>query len=248
MFRIIVPVYNSESWIVKCLESIIKQDFKDWQAVVIDDNSSDMTLEKIKEVIKQNNMSDHFKVLKRTSNVGALENIVSGIKTICKDDDDIIITVDGDDWLKGTDVLTYLNEVYNKDKVWMTYGSFESESGLHNNFCKQIKSVDTYRNQSWCTSHLRTFKYWLWKKVREDDLKNKVGQYYSMAWDMAIMYPLIEMSGLEKIKYIEKILYIYNDSHPMNDFRKNPMAQLAMATEIKNKHPYNKIGMDWNKI
>jgi len=240
-FRIIIPVYNSEKWISKCIESLINQEYKNWKAIIIDDNSTDKTIESIKETIKSHNLKEFFKVMKRSLNIGAMENIVYGIQSICKDDEEVIVLLDGDDWLYDQYVLSYLDEVYTKEKNWMTYGSFVSESGMHNGFCKPIPSIQNYRKDSWVTSHLRTFKYWLWKKIEDKDLRDAFGRYYAMAWDMAIMYPLLEMSGAERIRFIEKTLYVYNDNNPINDFRKNVMQQLNSANEIKNKKPYEKL-------
>lgn len=43
-FSIIVPAYNSEKHIKRCLRSIINQSFEDWEAIVVDDGSDDGTL------------------------------------------------------------------------------------------------------------------------------------------------------------------------------------------------------------
>lgn len=242
-FSVIIPVYNSDRWVVKCLESLINQDYLNWRAVIIDDNSTDNTLEQIIKVIKDRNVMDHYKVLKRTLNVGALENIVYGIDKICVEDDEVICLLDGDDWLASNDVLSYLNNLYeNNIGLLMTYGSFVSESGAHNGFCKQIRSTENYRKEEWVTSHLRTFKHGLWKRIDIADLKDSSGKFYSTAWDMAIMYPLIEMSDVQRIKFVEKILYVYNDNNPNNDFRKNVMKQISMANEIKSKPRYRRLG------
>ena len=40
-FSIIVPCYNLAPWIQQCLDSVASQDFKDWECVVIDDESTD---------------------------------------------------------------------------------------------------------------------------------------------------------------------------------------------------------------
>jgi len=246
-FRIIIPVYNSEKWISKCLESVIKQDYKNWKAIVIDDNSTDRTLEEIKNTIQKTESRDFFRVMKRNGNVGAMENIVYGIQNICKEDEEVIVLLDGDDWLYDHNVLNHLNEVYTKENNWMTYGSLVSESGSHNGFCKPIQSTENYRRESWVTSHLRTFKYWLWKKIDDKDFRDSSYKYYSMAWDMAIMYPLIEMSGMEKVRFIERNMYVYNDTNPINDFRKNVMQQLTIANEIRNKKPYLRVEYENNK-
>ena len=55
------------------------------------------------------------------------------------------------------------------------------------------------------------------------------------------MYPLIEMAGNARSKFIDKILYIYNDLNVMNDMKIDPIGQLATAAFIKNKKEYGEI-------
>jgi len=51
---VIVPVYNAEKYIKKCLESIINQTMKDLEIIVVDDGSTDNSAEIIDETIKSN--------------------------------------------------------------------------------------------------------------------------------------------------------------------------------------------------
>ena len=38
---VIIPVYNIENFISRCLDSVINQTYKKWEAIVIDDGSTD---------------------------------------------------------------------------------------------------------------------------------------------------------------------------------------------------------------
>ena len=40
----IVPVYNTEKYVSRCIESIIEQTFADWELILVDDGSSDGSL------------------------------------------------------------------------------------------------------------------------------------------------------------------------------------------------------------
>jgi hypothetical protein len=152
-------------------------------------------------------------------------------------------------------VLSYLNEVYQKD-IWLTYGSFTPLSGRYLGTCQPLRhthTVDesgkwvdnyltpqTYRKSGvWVTSHLRTFRKWLFDKIKDEDLKDENG-YYKTAWDMAFMYPMIEMAG-KHISYIEKIMYIYNDLNPNCDGTINPELQIRTGKSIQNKPIYPEL-------
>lgn len=204
-FAVIVPVYNSR-WIGKCLDSVMCQDYKNFKVVVIDDCSTDDTL----EVVKKYPVS----YIHNTKHNGSpLANTRRGINTVWNDDV-IIVILDGDDWLSAKDVLSYLNEIYQND-VWLTYGQFHPLSGHPKNWCKPVKDTRNYRREEmWYTTALRTFKKWLWDKINPEDLMIN-GQWAMWASDRAYMYPMIEMAG-KHIKCIERVLYIYNDIHANN--------------------------------
>ena len=55
-FKIVIPNYNSEEYIEKCLSSIEEQTFKDFSIIIIDDSSTDNSLEIIKKYIHKENM------------------------------------------------------------------------------------------------------------------------------------------------------------------------------------------------
>ena len=40
MISVIVPVYNVETWLLRCLESIAAQTYKDFEAILVDDGST----------------------------------------------------------------------------------------------------------------------------------------------------------------------------------------------------------------
>jgi len=52
LVSIIIPVYNSEMYISTLLISIENQTFKKWKAIIINDASSDSTVEKIRPFLK----------------------------------------------------------------------------------------------------------------------------------------------------------------------------------------------------
>ena len=41
MISFIIPVYNMEKYIVRCIDSILAQDTEDWEIIAVDDGSSD---------------------------------------------------------------------------------------------------------------------------------------------------------------------------------------------------------------
>ena len=63
-FNIIVPLFNSENYIEKCLTSILNQSYKDFQVQVVDDCSTDSSYEKADLIC---NRSEKFNIIRNTN-------------------------------------------------------------------------------------------------------------------------------------------------------------------------------------
>ena len=237
-FKIIVPLYNAENYIEHCISTILQQTYKNYEMIVINDASTDNSKEKIENIRRK----IKFKVIHREENVGALRNIVEGIEEICNDPEDIIIIIDGDDSLYSVDVFEKINNIYQNENIWLTYGNYIDRLSNRIGCNKEIIDTRTYRRKGlWCTSHLRTFKWHLWKGINIDDLKDINGNYYMSAYDNAILFPMIEMASKKRIKFVNDVLYLYNNENPINDHKKDLKLQLDIAMEIRRKPLYEEI-------
>ena len=52
LLSVVIPSYNTEHYIERCLESVRKQRYKKLEIIIVDDCSTDSTREKIKQFIK----------------------------------------------------------------------------------------------------------------------------------------------------------------------------------------------------
>ena len=242
-FLIVVPVYNAEKYIEKCLLSILTQTYKNYTLVVVDDCSTDKTTEIINSIYRKHK---NFKVHTNEKRIHSpLGNFVKGIQLCPGSPEDIIVTVDGDDRLYDNGVLAYLNIVYQNPEIWLTYGSFTSVSKRMEKYCYPIRIIQTYRRKgSWRTSHLRTLKRKLFVQIDDIDLRDTTtGEYYTHYSDAAYMYPAIEMAGFLHSKFIKKILYVYNDENPWCQLEDIYVADThkEMRHEIKARTIYPRV-------
>ena len=84
-FSIVIPVYNVENYIGKCLESIKKQTFKDYEIIVVDDGSDDNSMKIVKKYDTKIINSSHVGV-SEARNIGAKQ--AKGEYLIFLDSDD----------------------------------------------------------------------------------------------------------------------------------------------------------------
>jgi glycosyltransferase involved in cell wall biosynthesis len=240
-FIIVVPVYNSENYIEKCLYSILDQEYRNFDMIVIDDCSTDNTYQilHLEAMMRSNRFSIRRNEIRKGS---ALENIVNAIELYSTNPEDIIVIVDGDDHLKDKSVLNYLDAVYSHPDVCLTYGQYTPLSGNYEKYCKNIDNTRTYRkSKQWLTSHLLTFKRKLFDKINKEDLKDTHGNYYKYSYDAALTYPMIEMAGSKRIRYVDQVLYVYNDLNPLCEMSLNPDEQTRIANEIQDKPEYPEL-------
>ena len=100
---VIVPVYNCEEYIGTTLDSIINQDFKNFEVIVIDDGSTDGSLEIINGKLSKSFIS-HQIIHQENSGVSSARN--AGIE---KAAGKYLVFIDGDDYVTGN----HLSELYN---------------------------------------------------------------------------------------------------------------------------------------
>ena len=235
-FNIIVPVYNSEKYLEKCINSIIKQSFKNFQVKIGDDCSTDSTFEIASKICEN---YQNFDIFKNSRRLGALNNISKLLGLSVKDPSKTIdILIDGDDYLYSGDVLSIICEKYLKTNCLITYGSHLSSKGVQGKkYPWFIRNFNLYRKYFWYASHLRTFRHDLWLSMNPNDLLDKNGQYFPVAWDLAIMFPLLEMAGSRQ-EFMQDLLYVYNDQNPISDHIIRRKEQILVAKEIRSKKRY----------
>ena len=96
LLSIIVPAYNSEKTIEKCLHSIINQSFDDYELIVINDGSNDSTLSVVERIIEENK-SKNIRVITQ-ENKGLPQSRKVGVNNA---KGTYIGFVDSDDWIEA---------------------------------------------------------------------------------------------------------------------------------------------------
>lgn len=234
---ILTAAYNVSKWIDLYVSILKHQTYKNFEVYFIDDASTDNTFSRITELTSDDS---RFNVFRNKTNIGSpLANIVKGFDLAQPNDDDIIINLDGDDWLSSVFVLDYINQFYQLNDCWMTYGNYQiypsGDIGGHSSysFPLQVIEENSYKRFPFITSHLRTYKSWLFRKIDRNDLVDPTtGKIYSQASDLALMFPMLEMSGKKAIK-IDAILYSLNRENELNEATLNLSKQKETELRIR---------------
>jgi glycosyltransferase involved in cell wall biosynthesis len=251
-FVFVIPSYNNEKWVEKNLDSLIHQrSTKPFHMYYVNDASTDATKIKVDEYIKKHKLEHLITVIHNKERIGALANIYNTIHTYCKDEQ-VVVLWDGDDWaVDSPDVLLVLEKAYSDPDVWITYGRARcwpsQELSWGGAIPRSILEDKKLRSYPFMAEHLRTFKAGLFKKIDKKDLVDAEGNFFSMTYDIAITFPMLEMGAPKSPKhkdhtlFIEQPLYVYNCQNPISDIRVNKRNQVRIEYCIRAKKPYEPL-------
>lgn len=193
---------------------------------MMDDVSTDGSTELILAEVTKNyhRLNNRLTIIKNIDHIGALGNRDSVIRNHCAPGT-IIVDIDGDDALIGTQVFNVVNRIYSKDKeLWFMYMNHLSVMGrmkggarnvnfeeiMQPGICQAIKAENYAKNSyrtninEWVTSELRTYLRDLYVKIPLNYVIEQGSRsYYIEASDRFSMYALVELAGKAHTAYIE---------------------------------------------
>jgi glycosyltransferase involved in cell wall biosynthesis len=229
---VVITSRNAEKWTKQCVQSVLEQSHKDLGIIFIDDCSGDKTYEVASGLLA--NKPDAV-VISRTDRRYAMENIDYAIREFCSNPDSVIFLVDGDDWLACPTAIGEMMEQHKTaDVVWSRY---QCTNGV-GSCCGPLTDNDI-RHHGWNTSHLRSFKKFLFDAINSKDFLDVDGKPYRMTWDMAIMMPILEQVPPNRRRFYGRVLYTYNRDNPNNDDKTNRDEQKRMDARIRSQKPYS---------
>lgn len=199
LISIIVPVYNTQEYIEKCLDSILNQTYKNIEIIVVNDGSFDES----KNIIEKMQKSDsRIKLInQKNSGVSVARNV--GIKN---SKGSYITFVDSDDYVE----INYIEELYKcikKTNSEIAICNFVINNGKHTDTC-EIKEFDSktaiinmllakYYDSSVCCKIIKS------ELARKEEFSREL----LIAEDMLFYYNLF--SKCKKISYIDKTCHHY---------------------------------------
>lgn len=232
---IVTTLYNAENYVERCLGSLMGQTYKNFTCYITDDLSTDRSVELVKKMIFNDN---RFVLIENTVKMyqpGNYDQVIRNNPNI--KDNDIIVEVDGDDWLPDSNTLKRIADVYEDENIWIANGSFKYSTGPMGFSSKQT-NFENLRNTRFTASHIRTWRAFLWRKIKEEDLKDENGVYWKVTGDLSFMFPMLEMSGESRYKFMEDVNYVYNELNPINDHKVDLTLVNSVADTIRKMKPY----------
>ena len=211
---IIVPVYNTEKYIFNCINSILEQDFNDFQLIIINDGSTDDSEKIIRKLIKNKNNVIYKKI--KNSGVAHARNVGLGYAV-----GEYIAFVDSDDYIEsGMFRKLYMTATEKKsDIVCCAYKKIfkDYQKEIHPKDVKCFgKSLEKSKDILYNANPYITQKIFRRELLVDNDIT--FDEDLRIFEDLLFSYRLFLLSN--KICYVDECLYNYNCSNESSLTRK----------------------------
>ena len=206
---IIVPIYNAENYIEETIKSIIAQTFKNIEIILVNDGSTDSSLEICEKFLKQDNRI----VLINKKNQGASASRNEGLK-VAKGK--YIMFIDSDDlYLNDTCEHMYnVIEQTNSDYVIGNYQMIENDGQRWNSCAFDLNKY--YEMEIDLNDHEKSFfvlNSTPWNKIYRTDFLKKYDITFKVPAPAEDSYfTLLCYIKAKKGYYTPKIMYLYRNS------------------------------------
>lgn len=157
-FSVIIPNYNNEKWLEKCLSSVMSQTFQDFEVIFVDDMSTDGSLKLAKSLLRRHDDKVIENETRRLN--GGSRNV-----GILKAKGDYIICLDSDDWLKDDHVFEDIDKgISGEDIIFLDYETLW-DAGVTSEAHFDYKDLRTALTDATCAIWTKVVKAELMKQT-----------------------------------------------------------------------------------
>lgn len=223
LFSVIVPIFNKERFVELCSESVLRQSFRDFELLLVDDGSFDDSPRICDQIAEKNPC---VKVVhKQNGGLSDARNV--GLKEA---EGEYILFLDGDDYYGDVHMLAELKNIIDQERpdvivygAKKKYHSMEMEDGWLALFSE--KDYKKYNNKTMYLMQRNIIQSSAWSKaIKRECLEKNHIQFIKGQLSEDVEWTLKLLMCTEKIAVIPKAYYIYqqnNDSISHNVGIKN---------------------------
>ena len=228
---IIIPVFNLEKYILKCLESVLAQTYKDYEVIIINDGSTDNSEKIIREFINLNKLDNFFLFEKENSGISDARNF--GLNCA---KGEWITFVDGDDWIESNYLAAMYDAVDNTSSqlCFAGYRAFDEQTGIFDVWSE-------YSDDNGVLPHdiikLYSFGY-IWAHIYKNDIIKRHGIVFDKNLNCAedTAFNLDYNSKIKNFCMVGDVVYNYrvNRNGALTQKLVHPRQKKAMYQHMQN--------------
>ena len=222
LFSIVMPVYNVEiKWLDKAIESIEKQNYKNWEICIADDCSTKQEVREHLSAMKNSRIK--IKLLEKNQGISGATNAAAALAS-----GEYILLMDNDDELAPSALHEFYQKIKKEgsDIIYSDMDIIDAKGKTRDPLCKPDWSPDLFLSQMYL-GHLIGFKKSLFEKV------GGFRGEFNGSQDYDLLLRMTEMT--DKIGHVPEILYHWRDlpSSTAANPESKPYAQTAGLNAIQ---------------
>lgn len=212
LFSIIIPAFNAEKYIEKCIQSILVQSFQDWETIIVNDGSTDRTGEIIEKFAC---IDERIRVIHKQNN-GQLYARRSGIE-IARGE--YLLFLDSDDYWNPNCLSILANAIAEYDADVIMFPAVRiGDTRVFQEYLNKISDSEMWISKAHFYSVLISgtkynslcLKAWRSSLFLED--ASDYSKFSSVSWGEDRVQLLHPITQAQKILYIPDVLYSYTDN------------------------------------
>ena len=209
---VLTTFYNCPRALGQCLRSIASQTI-DFTCVLVNDGSAPTAASLARETAAADG---RFELVERPTRKGPAAARADGmcrILELSNDDSDIVVLVDGDDYLVRDQALAIIGRCYEQhpDTRMSFGGTVRLNSWRPRPYAKWLLDWSLAHHwPTWSAAHPRTFRVGLYRQSRRDfRFRLPSGRWLQGATDQALIFPMLAKCRAEEVAFIALPLYYY---------------------------------------
>lgn len=231
LISVIIPIYNLEQYLKNCIESIIAQTYRNLEIILVDDCSTDSSIDICQEYKKKD---ERIQIVEKTKNEGAGAARNAGIN-IAKGS--YIMFVDGDDFIAKNCIEELLKVlIKSKGDISICLGrmvySLERITDIEEKSLINFESL-TAKQALENLCYQRKITPGPWGKLFKRKLFESIRFPNTGYEDMAIIYRLIDQANTISFCPVEKYYYLQRKNNTtLGSFSKKKLDRIFVAEEM----------------
>ncbi len=260
LVSIITPTYNHEEFIADCIVSVLRQDYRDWEMIIIDDASTDKTLSIISKFSK---IDKRIRIISHKKNWGITNLKKTYNQALKLAHGELIAILEGDDFWP-TNKLRKQVAAFTDKKVVLSYGNWamtnQSGDAIYlKNYCGFNKNLLNNAPLGSILKLFLTLKFDLGSQtviIRKKAL-DKIGGFQNSRFYPFIDIPTyLSLTLVGNFYYLPEVLGYYRRTKQSSWFHFAKLSKIIGREELRNcVNSFTKINskklinkLDWEKI
>lgn len=201
---VILPVYNVEKYVRKCLLSIVEQSYQNFEVLIVDDGSVDNFFKEIEDIVAENK---NIKIYQK-ANGGLASARNFGLE---KANGDYILFIDSDDWIEKDLFKNLVENLSDEDILIFNLGKYSNKEGkiITNRRIKNINKELLKINEGYIfldeVPNGATIKIYKRSFIEKNNFRFNEGLklYEDTYWD------IITLINTKKVRFLDYVGYWY---------------------------------------